>query len=48
MVKQSHLPFIEAARAKRVELTTARRQNAAIQLRAVDSKARGSALCRCT
>src|SRR5688572_14775847 len=28
MVKQSHLPFIEAARAKRVERTAVRRQNA--------------------
>jgi hypothetical protein len=27
-VQQSHLPFIEAAGAKRVEQTTARRQNA--------------------
>jgi hypothetical protein len=35
MFKKPHLPFDQAACAKRVELRTARRQNAAAQLRAV-------------
>jgi hypothetical protein len=48
MVKNRTWPFIEAACAKRVELTAARRQNAAVQLQAVFLKARDSALCSCT
>jgi hypothetical protein len=41
--KKPFLLFRKAGRAKRVELTAARRQNAAVQLQAVSQKARGSA-----
>jgi hypothetical protein len=43
MFKEAHLPFEEAACAKRVERKTARRQNAPVQLQAALLKARVSA-----